>query len=392
MKTCTRPFLWKKPSSRLRCLLLAAAFSARAALAQDGYWVGGGGGSWSDPANWDAANGMAGGADNTAYFGFSRESALSSQAWFTLDGPQTIGNLVFTTQGGPASWKISPGAGGSLTLDNTFGAPKITVTSPSLQVTLGAAITGGSGIEKDGPGSLVLSGQNTYTGQTVVNGGGLNVTGSVANGGVAVNNAFLAGSGTIGGPVVIGAGGTLSLGGASGPMTINNSLVLMPGSTTTVTLDGSGRPAVQGLSGVTCGGTLIVNNLSGALSLGQSFSLFGGATVNGNFSNIQPPPGPWLRWRFDPSTGQISVVSSGSQPAFAGVNLSGGNVVCNVTSGPPGSPCYIVASTDLNLPKSEWTRIGTNVFDMSGNFTFTNGVNGNGACQIFLATYVTPTP
>jgi autotransporter-associated beta strand protein len=369
---------------------LASLFSASFVNAQDGYWVNSQGGSWSSASNWDPANGMAGGADNTAYFGFAREASLAPNASFTVNGAQAIGNLCFTTQGGASSWSFNQGSSGSLTLDTTFEAPEITVTSPSPQVSLNVLVAGRGGVEKDGPGVLVLAAQNTYSGQTLVTGGGLNVTGSIGTGGVAVNNATLSGTGVINGPVVIGSGGTLSLGNASVPLTINNSLVLLPGSTTSVSLNG--HPAVQGLTSVTYGGTLIVNNSSGALSLGQSFSIFGSAPTSGNFSSIQPPPGPWQRWRFNPATGQITVVSSASQPAFANVSVAGGNLVCQLTAGPPGSPCYIVATADLTQPITAWTRIATKVFDMSGNCTSTNDFSADGAGQMYLAAFVIPSP
>ena len=384
----------EKLSGRMISALLAALFCAGGAAAQDGYWINSSGGSWAGAANWDSADGIGGGADNTAYFGFSREASISPNASFTLDGAQTIGNLCFTTQGGPANWNFSAGSGGSLTLDGTFEAPEITVTSPSLQVTLNVLVAGGGGVEKDGAGTLVLSARNTYTGQTLVKGGGLNVTGSVGTGGVAVSNATLSGTGVIMGPVVIGSGGTLSLGNLPGPLTINNSLVLLPGSTTIVTVNAAapGRAAVQGLSSVTFGGTLVVNNLSGLLSLGQSFSIFGSAPASGNFSSILPPPGPWLRWRFDPATGEISVVSSASQPVFSNVNLAGSSLVFQLAAGPPGSPCYILSTADLSQPKTAWTPIATNVFDMSGGCTFTHDFSANGTGQNFLAAFVIPSP
>lgn len=379
---------------RVSLALAAALWCVAGASAQDGYWINSSGASWAAPGNWDKADGIAGGADNTAYFGFGREAAISSVASFTLDGAQTIGNLCFTTQGGSGSWSFNPGVNGSLTLDATFGPPEITVTSSSLQVTLNAAVAGESGVVKDGAGTLVLAAKNTYTGQTHVTGGGLDVTGALAAGGVDINNATLSGTGVINGPVVVGSGGVLSLGNSLGPLTIRNSLVLLGGSTTFVAVNASsaGPAAVQGLTSVTYGGALMVSNLAGLLSLGQSFSIFGSAPASGNFSSILPPPGPWLRWRFDPASGQISVVSSASQPAFSNVSLFGTQLVFQVTDGPPGSPCYIIASSDLSLPKAEWTRVATNVFDQSGHFASTNTLNANDSGQIYLAAFVVASP
>jgi len=382
------------PSGRIHCVLAMALFCAVGAVAQDGYWIKSSGGSWASTANWDSADGMAAGADSTAYFGFAREAVISPSATFTFDGAQTIGNLCFTTQGGPANWNFGGGSSGSLTLNSTFEAPQITITSPTLQVTLKAVVAGGAGLEKDGAGTLVLAANNTYTGLTLVNSGGLNVTGTLGTGGVDVTHATLSGSGVINGPVVVGSGGILSLGNTSGALTINSSLVLQPGSTTSVALGASSgtQAAVLGLSSVTYGGTLVVSNLAGALSLGQSFSIFGSAPATGNFSSIQPPPGPWLRWSFNPATGQISVVSSAAQPVFSSVNVSGDNLVLNLTSGPPGSPCYIMTTTNLGLPKASWTRIATNSFDVSGNCNLTNNLSATGSGHLYVAAFVVPSP
>jgi len=379
---------------RIHCLLLAALFCAGGAAGQDGYWINSSGGSWASAGNWDPADGIAAGADNTAYFGFAPEASIAPNSSFTLDGSQTIGNLFFTTQGSPANWSLNAGSSGSLTLDNTFEPSQISVTSPSLQVTLNAALAGAAGVEKDGAGTLVLAAKNTYSGQTLVNGGALNVTGSLGIGGVKVANATLSGTGVILGPVMVGSGGILSLGNPSGPLTISNSLVLLPGSTTLVSVNAatSGHAALQGLSSVTYGGTLIVSNLSGVLSLGQSFSIFGSAPASGNFASILPPPGPWLRWRFDPATGQITVVSSASQPAFSSAKVAGTNLVLQLTDGPPGSPCYLIASSELTLPKASWQRIATNMFDVSGNTTAMSAISASSPSQLYLAAFVIPSP
>lgn len=369
------------------CLCLTFLFAANRAAGIDGYWINSTGGSWTTAANWDAADGIASGADSTAYFGFSREASISSSASFTITGAETIGNLCFTTQGGPATWSFNGSGGGSLTLDATFEAPQITVTSPLLQVSLNVLVAGSGGVEKDGPGIIVLSANNTYTGPTEVNGGGLDVTGAVGAGGVQVGNGSLSGTGTINGPVVIGPGGNLVLSGS--PMTINNSLVLQPGSTTIVTINSpNASTAVTGLSSITYGGTLIVSNLSGA-SLGQTFSLFSAAKSSGNFSQILPPPGPWMRWRMNPATGQITAVSTSSRPSITGANPAENKLVLQLTGGPPGLTSYIVGSSDLNAPKSEWTRLGTNTFDMSGKYTCTNTMGAN---PMFVAATVVVTP
>jgi autotransporter-associated beta strand protein len=371
-------------------LLLTLLLCGGGALAQDGYWINSSGGSWADAANWDVANGVASGADSTAYFGFSREASISPTSTFTLDGAQTVGHLCFTTHGGASTWNITPGVGGLLTLDSTFGLSEITVTSPSLQVALNALVAGTGGVEKDGPGILVLGGQNTYTGKTLVTGGGLTVNGSIGTGRVQIGNATFSGTGVVMGPVVVGPGGMLSLGNPGGPLTINNSLVLLPGSITSVSIypGNTGSPAVQGLSSITYGGTLLVQNLVGALSVGQTFSIFGSASASGSFSQISPPPGPGLAWQFDAATGQITVVPAAFQPAFFSINLSGKNLIVQVIGGSPGLNGYLISTTDLGLPMTAWTQVSENVFDASGGFTSTIDTSADAAGQRYFAVLV----
>jgi autotransporter-associated beta strand protein len=373
--------------------LLAFLLCAPFADAQDGYWVNSQGGRWSAASNWDPANGIAGGADNTAYFGFAREASIAPDASFTIDGAQSIGNLCFTSQGGAANWTFRSTSGGSLALQNSFGLPEVTVTSPSLQVTINAALAGTAGVAKDGPGALVLGGANTYTGRTFVSGGLLSVTGSIAAGGLEVTNAALSGSGVIGGPVTVDSGGTLFLGNSGGPLTVDSSLVLLSGSTTVATISAGlgGRALVQGLSSVTYGGTLVLTNASGSFSLGQAFSIFGSPPASGNFAQILPPPGPGLGWRFNPATGEVSVVSA-AQPAFSDISFSEGKLSFALTGGPPGGSFYLLSSSDLTLPKAAWNAIATNVFDMNGSFTAANALSVDGADHLYLTALIIPPP
>ena len=129
--------LWKQrlfgriQSNQGSLILLFLLLAFAGAEAQEGYWVNHQGASWATAANWDSADGIAGGPDSTAYFGFGREAVVAPNASFSLDGSRKIGNLFFTTQGGPGNWMFNAGSGGSLTLEDTFGVPEISVTSPS---------------------------------------------------------------------------------------------------------------------------------------------------------------------------------------------------------------------------------------------------------------------
>ena len=50
-----------------------------------------------------------------------------------------------------------------------------------------------------------------------------------------------------------------------------------------------------------------------------------------------------------------------------GVAKSGTNLVFTGSSGWPNGTNYLIATTNLALPSSQWVRIATNKFDLTGN-------------------------
>ena len=81
----------------------------------------------------------------------------------------------------------------------------------------------------------------------------------------------------------------------------------------------------------------------------------------------------------------VFVSSPTAPPAFAAVSTtSGTNFLFNVTNGIPNWPCYILGTTNLTLPLSQWPCVATNVFDSNGNFTFTNSYQTTSPQQFYL--------
>jgi hypothetical protein len=60
------------------------------------------------------------------------------------------------------------------------------------------------------------------------------------------------------------------------------------------------------------------------------------------------------------------------QPLLASPVLQGGNFVLRGSGGTPGKQYYVLSSTNPALPLSQWTSVGTDVFDANGDFNFTN--------------------
>jgi len=71
-----------------------------------------------------------------------------------------------------------------------------------------------------------------------------------------------------------------------------------------------------------------------------------------------------------------------SPPTLAMAKV-GANLVFTGNGGPAGGKNYLVATTNLALPISQWSRVATNQFDLAGGFSFTN-VLSVGVPQQFL--------
>jgi autotransporter-associated beta strand protein len=214
-------------------------------------------------------------------------------------------------------------------------------------------------LKKVGAGNLYLNGVNTYTGGTIVSNGGLG------------------GLGTINGTVLVTSGGTLVPGASVGTLTVNGTVTLQGGTHMELSRD-SGTAAGDLLIATTLnrGGSLTISN-SGITYLrsGDSFDLFNWTTVSGSFAPVTTPPLlPGLSWNTSNLfvDGTISISGTVIPPQFNPPDVSGGNVNLSGTGGVAGGFYYVLTSTDVALPASSWTSISTNVFDGSGNFSFSD--------------------
>ncbi len=58
-------------------------------------------------------------------------------------------------------------------------------------------------------------------------------------------------------------------------------------------------------------------------------------------------------------------------PVFTRMTLANGAAIFNGTGGPANGTYYVLGSTNLALPRDNWSRHATNLFDATGNFSFT---------------------
>ena len=202
---------------------------------------------------------------------------------------------------------LNGGAAG--TIDSVTNTGTSTLTTGGLNAIASFAgviknTSGTVGLTKVGTGSLTLTGANTYSGPTNLNGGSLyvnNTSGSgTGTGIVTVNGGILGGSGSISGPVAAGTGahminagatpgaiGTLSIGGG---LTTNASTTLaFDLASPTGTSD---LIAVTGNVDISAGPTLAISSQAstGTASLGYYKVISYSGTLTGAASNVVLPP------------------------------------------------------------------------------------------------------
>lgn len=121
-------------------------------------------------------------ATDTVFFGTVGLALGSTASTIGIVGTGVTANTIVFNSGQTNPVTLS-GGGGSITLAST--TPTVAVNNAS--DIIAAVLAGTAGMTKGGPGALTLTGANTYTGTTIVSGGGiLNVgngtTGNLNNG------------------------------------------------------------------------------------------------------------------------------------------------------------------------------------------------------------------
>ena len=314
-------------------------------------------------------------------------------AIFNLGTGTAVANVRSTSTTGIALGGLAGAATTTLQGDNSGGGANMTYTIGGAAANAefdGVIVNGTVGtvaVTKTGANTQTFTNSNTYTTGTAVNGGTLlinNPSGSgTGTGAVAVNSGgTLGGTGMISGAITVNSGGALAPGNPLGTLTVSNSLTLAAGSTTFVQVEHSPltNDAAKITGTFTEGGTLNVTNIgAAALTNGDSFKLFNAASYSGAFAGyVLPPLGSRLAWKTSAlgASGLISVVPLTS-PAITVAGLQNGSLVFSGTNAPADWTYYVLSSTNVASPLSQWTFTATNQTDVNGNFSVTNNLAPN---------------
>jgi len=205
--------------------------------------------------------------------------------------------------------------------------------------TIYAVLTGGAGLIKDGPGTVILTATNTYTGATTVSGGTLEVDGSIASSSLVTVNAggILSGTGIVDPAVTtIMSGGVLAPGNPSNPtgtLSITGNLAFQSGAFYLVQVSGAAAGSVSVTGGATLAGATVDAVFAGTANLVRQYTILtatGG--VSGTFApsvvNTNLAPGLSDTLSYDANNVYLNLTAS--LGAGQGLNTNQQNVATSI--------------------------------------------------------------
>lgn len=157
--------------------------------------------------------------------------------------------------------------------------------------TYSGTMTGGGTLTKQNSGTVIITGSNTYTGQTILNGGTLVVNGSTSNSIIlqVATGTTLKGTGTVGGSGVIL--GTIEPGNSVGTLTFTTTQSLNPGSTLSIEVSPPAASLMLLTAGdvnISPGATLQILVDAGTYAAGSVYPIVRtpAGNVNGTFTTV----------------------------------------------------------------------------------------------------------
>ena len=242
--------------------------------------IDGGTGNWANfTTNWTNASG-----NNNSSWRNGVAVFAGTAGTVTVTQPIFFAGLEFMTDG----YQIDQGVRGSL---NLIDSPTIT-TESGVTAAINATLAGAGGITKEGVGTLILNGANTYLGTTAIDAGSLIVDGSIASAQTFVNaGGLLGGTGIIGGNLTNS--GVVSPGspGSVGRLTVNGNYTQTTGGTLRIEVASASQFDQLLVGGhASLAGTLQLIRLGNfQLHVGDTITFLRANSISGTFNSIQNP-------------------------------------------------------------------------------------------------------
>ncbi|MCX4162594.1 autotransporter domain-containing protein [Paraburkholderia megapolitana] len=225
--------------------------------------------------------------------------------------------------------------------------------------TVAQALTGTGGLLKSGAGTLLLNGQNTYSGGTILNAGMLEVgdadhTAASLAGDVQVNaTSTLRGHGTVAGNIANN-GGTVAPGGSVGTLNVGGNYTQASNGSLAVEVSPTAASLLNVTGTATLNGVLAITYDPGTYTAKQYTLVAAGQGVSGQFSSVTKT----LSSGADLGALQQNVTYTGNQVELALANASVGTT----NPGNPGNPSnpggtVVVAPKDISI----YTALGSSV-------------------------------
>ena len=322
-------------------------------------------------------------------------SSVNSYQGYQFRGSITVGGSS------PSTISTGNGADNHLDTNTVFNVADVTGDS-GVDLTVSTGLRNASpdfgsvpsSLIKSGAGTMLLTANNSYTGNTVINAGTLALSGTASISSTP--------------NIIVFGGATFDVSGLSSSFTLGSSQTLS-NSTSTAVLNGSadasvgtvslaytsGTPSLNVASGtltLTSGTTFKVNNTGSALSVGsyKIISKAGSGSVSGTApsSVIVGGGGVSGTASLQITSGELYLVVTSvtpPTPRITSVSLSGTTLTITATNGADNGTYVLLESTNVALPLTNWVPVLTNTFDGSGNLNLsTNIVNPNNSQQFYI--------
>jgi len=365
------------------------------------------------PGTWTAAGGTSWRTTNTDGAGTTFDATQLANFGGTTADTVTVSGTVAPTKGITFATTDYNVTGGTIDLAGTSAADNTITTPTAVSATIASDLTGSNGLTKAGPGSLTLSGTNSYTGGTTVGSGTLtgttnslqgpitnnaavafdqatdgtyagNMTGTGSLTKLGAGNVTLSGTNGYGGGTTVTAG-TLTGTTASlqGPITNNAAVAFDQGTdgtyagnmtgTGSLTKLGAGNVTLSGTNGYGGGTTVTAGTLTGTTT-----SLQGAITNNAAIVIDQATPGTYA--------GNMTGVGSLTKLGAGNVTLSGTNDYGGGTTVTAGTLTGTTTSLQGDITNNAAVIFNqTTTGSYSGNMIGTGTLTKSGTGEVTLS-------